>query len=134
MHSCHHNWFVGCICAAQGPLLTLCVPVSQHLVDEKPEGCVNEVVQQLAFSDVLLLNKTDLVTAEELQNVRKVIRAVNNTASIIECQLNRPEGRPTLDKLIDTSSFSVSRALQVRCVACCRPERDAHAGADCLWC
>ena len=75
---------------------------------------MNEVVQQVAFSDILLLNKTDLVTAEELVNVRKVIRAINTTASIIECQLNKPSGRPALDRLLDTSSFCVSRALQGR--------------------
>jgi len=37
--------------------------VEQHLDDERPEGVENEAVEQVAFADRMLLNKTDLVTA-----------------------------------------------------------------------
>tara|TARA_B100000965_G_C19433431_1_gene687494 strand:- start:76 stop:390 length:315 start_codon:yes stop_codon:yes gene_type:complete len=43
--------------------------VIQHLEDEKPEGVENETVEQLAFADRIMLNKIDLATEEELQNV-----------------------------------------------------------------
>ena len=36
--------------------------IEQHLDDEKDEGVENEAVEQVAFADRLLLNKTDLVT------------------------------------------------------------------------
>merc|ERR1711968_47138 len=40
--------------------------VVQHLDDEKPEGAENESVEQVAFADRLLLNKTDLVEEADL--------------------------------------------------------------------
>lgn len=33
----------------------------QHLHEEKPEGVENEAVEQLAFADRIIINKTDLV-------------------------------------------------------------------------
>jgi len=42
-------------------------------------------VQQVAFADKLLLNKTDLVTREEKQAVRDRIHRINATTEIIEC-------------------------------------------------
>ena len=38
--------------------------VVQHIEEEKPEGVENEAVEQLAFADRIMLNKTDLVTDE----------------------------------------------------------------------
>ena len=35
--------------------------IEQHLDEEKPAGAENEAVEQVAFADRLLLNKTDLV-------------------------------------------------------------------------
>ena len=49
--------------------------VTQHLDDEKPEGVVNEAVQQVAFADKILLNKVDLVSKEELAAVKHRIKA-----------------------------------------------------------
>ena len=31
--------------------------ITQHLNEEKPEGVINEAIQQVAFADKLLLNK-----------------------------------------------------------------------------
>ncbi len=35
--------------------------VVHHLDEEKPEGVVNEAVEQIAYADRIVLNKTDLV-------------------------------------------------------------------------
>ena len=40
--------------------------VGIHLEEEKPDGAVNEAVQQVAFADRILLNKIDLVSEAEL--------------------------------------------------------------------
>ena len=40
--------------------------IEQHLDEEKPEGAENEAVEQVAFADRMLLNKTDLVTEADL--------------------------------------------------------------------
>ncbi len=42
----------------------------------------DECKKQIAFADVILLNKTDLVTAEELAAVEKKIRAINHLVAI----------------------------------------------------
>merc|ERR1712039_955464 len=57
--------------------------IIQHLDDEKPEGVENEAVEQVAFADRILLNKCDLVEAEEeLQEVERRIRMINKTVPI----------------------------------------------------
>ena len=44
--------------------------VQQHLSEVKGEGAVNEAVQQVAFADRILLNKTDLVDKAQLKEVK----------------------------------------------------------------
>merc|ERR1719350_389384 len=57
--------------------------VIQHLDEEKPEGVENEAVEQIAFADRILLNKTDLVDSEaELEEIEKRIHAINEKVSI----------------------------------------------------
>ena len=51
--------------------------IEQHLDEEKAEGVENEAVEQVAFADRLLLNKTDLVSAEDLDRIEKRLRAIN---------------------------------------------------------
>ena len=51
---------------------------------------MDEAVNQIAFADTILLNKIDLVTPEELQTARDIVRSVNMTANLIECQLADP--------------------------------------------
>merc|ERR1719443_1247841 len=43
--------------------------IEQHLDEEKPEGAENEAVEQVAFAERMLLNKTDLVEVADLDRV-----------------------------------------------------------------
>lgn len=43
---------------------------------------VNEAMEQIAFADRLILNKTDLVSEAELINVRRRIRLINELAEM----------------------------------------------------
>ncbi|KAM4878951.1 zinc-regulated GTPase metalloprotein activator 1A-like isoform 2-T2 [Sylvia borin] len=46
----------------------------QHLTEEKPEGLINEASRQVALADLVIINKTDLVSEEELNKVRTSVR------------------------------------------------------------
>jgi G3E family GTPase len=67
-----------------------------------------EAEDQIAFADVVVLNKTDLVTPEELSAVEATIRAINPTAMIHRTQRSAVD----LDKVLDRGAFDLSRALE----------------------
>lgn len=85
----------------------------QHLEEGKPEDSINEALQQIAFSDLILLNKIDLVTDEQKARVLEAVNKINTTARIVEVQLNIPERRPSIDKLLGINSFSIDKALEL---------------------
>ena len=66
-----------------------------------------EAEDQIAFADVVLLNKTDLVSREELRDVEGTIRAINPSAHI-----HRTE-RAAIDlgKVLDRGAFDLKRVL-----------------------
>ncbi|XP_075583040.1 zinc-regulated GTPase metalloprotein activator 1A-like isoform X8 [Pelecanus crispus] len=67
----------------------------QHLTEEKPEGLVNEASRQVALADLIIINKTDLVSGEELNKVRTSVRSINGLVKILETQ------RSSLQKKLD---------------------------------
>ncbi len=79
----------------------------EHLDEVKPEGVENEAVEQVAFADKILLNKTDLVDAETLKNVTARIRAINAYAEVIPTT----HSRAPLDKVLGICAFDLSRVL-----------------------
>lgn len=87
--------------------------VLQHLEEDSSDGGINEISQQLAFSDLILLNKTDLVDAKQMELVKQEVRRINQSATLHECQLNQEGGRPPLSLLLDNNGFSVNKALKV---------------------
>ena len=69
----------------------------------------HEAEEQIAFADIVLLNKTDLVEADGLGRVEARIRRINPYAKII-----RTERCATpLDEVIGLNSFSLDRVLEV---------------------
>jgi G3E family GTPase len=78
-----------------------------HLDEVKPEGVENEALEQIAFADRIVLNKTDLVDEGELAEVRRRITEVNRLADIVEtvqCKVD-------LTAVLDVGGFDLSRAL-----------------------
>jgi G3E family GTPase len=68
-----------------------------------------EAVEQIAFADVILLNKTDLVPAAELATVERRIRAVNPTA-----RLHRMvRGDIALDNILNIGAFDLDRVTEI---------------------
>lgn len=71
-------------------------------LDQTPEA-----YQQIAFADVLLLNKVDLVQRSELDKLMKRIKEINHV-DIIPCEY----GRVDLDKIINIGGFDLERVLE----------------------
>jgi G3E family GTPase len=67
-----------------------------------------EAEDQIAFADVVVLNKTDLVTPEELRDVESAVRAINPSARI---HRTTRSGVP-LTEVLDRGAFDLSRALE----------------------
>lgn len=68
-----------------------------------------EAVEQIAFADVVLLNKTDLVTASELNQLEQRIRSMNAIAKIYQTQNAQIE----MDTLLGVNAFDLNNALQI---------------------
>ena len=86
---------------------------AKHLVmrldDEKPEGVENEAQEQLAFADIVLLNKCDLVPEEaELAKIEARIREFNPNVPIMRVTQSRVDWH----KLLGVGAFDVSRVLE----------------------
>jgi len=84
--------------------------IVQHLEEEKPEGVENEAVEQVAFADRILLNKTDLVTdEEELKVIEGKIKAINASAPIFRCQQSAVDPK----NLIKLDAFNLDKVLEM---------------------
>src|SRR6185295_13662528 len=68
-----------------------------------------EAAEQIAFADVILLNKTDLVPAAELSAVERSIRAVNPTARLYRMQ----RGDIPLDNILNVGAFDLDRVTEI---------------------
>jgi len=82
--------------------------LNQHLDEVKPDGAVNESLQQVAFADRILLNKVDLVTKEEKVALEARIRHINQFAKIIETE----RSRAPLGEILKVNSFSMESILK----------------------
>jgi G3E family GTPase len=68
-----------------------------------------EAKNQIAFADVIILNKTDLVTEAELAEVESAIRAINPYAKLhktTRCEL-------PIENLLDRNAFDLDRILDI---------------------
>jgi G3E family GTPase len=68
-----------------------------------------EAESQIAFADVIVLNKTDLVTPEELDEVERRIRTINRFARIHRAE----RGQVPIAELLDRGAFDLKRAVEL---------------------
>ena len=68
-----------------------------------------EAKAQIAFADVILLNKTDLVSAAELDAIETRVRQINVAARIHRAR----EGAVPLSAVLDVGGFNLGRALDI---------------------
>jgi G3E family GTPase len=68
-----------------------------------------EAQEQIAFADRILINKTDLVTPAELDELERKIRGMNAIAKIYRTQ----SARVDLDAILGIGGFDLSHALTI---------------------
>ena len=69
----------------------------------------NEAKEQIAFGDVILLNKTDLVSPEELGKLEKRVRSINAMAKIYQTQSTSIE----INRILNIGGFDLEHALDI---------------------
>ena len=82
--------------------------VQQHWGDR-------EVLEQIGFADVILLNKTDLVTPAELEELEAKIKHLNVLARVDRVQLNQTNTeniQDSINKVLNVGGFDLDRILE----------------------
>ncbi len=76
--------------------------------EEDRRTVVDLLTEQIEFCDVIVLNKTDLVTADELDRLKGVLRVLNARAQIVDSRF----GRVPIERILDTGLFDFEAAAQ----------------------
>ncbi|KAJ4824820.1 hypothetical protein Tsubulata_049568 [Turnera subulata] len=76
-----------------------------HLDEVKPKGIVNEAVEQIAYADRVIVNKTDLVGEQEIASLVQRIKKINNMANMKRTQY----GKVDLDYALGIGGFDLER-------------------------
>lgn len=69
---------------------------------------VNLLTDQIEFANVIILNKTDLVTAEQIETLKAIIRKLNVDAKIIEGRF----GKVSPAQILNTGLFDFDKTSQ----------------------
>lgn len=78
------------------------------LGEEDDRTLVNLLVEQIEFADVIVLNKVDAATPEELDLARKIVRSLNPEAELVESNM----AKVPLEKVLATNRFDYEKAQE----------------------
>lgn len=78
----------------------------ESLGEEDERTVVDLLVDQIEFCDVLILNKTDLMQANEVAQLEAILKTFNPRAQIIHSQF----GKVPLDRIMNTGLFDFEQA------------------------
>jgi G3E family GTPase len=84
--------------------------LDRHLTDdaEDQRNIVNLLTEQIEFANVIVLNKTDLVSAEQLKLLKGILMKLNPDARIIESSF----GNISPKEILNTKRFDYEQAQQ----------------------
>ena len=75
--------------------------------EEQEEGSISDLLtEQIEFADVILLNKTDLISSAQLENLTGIIKALNTHADVIAIS----HGKVSPDATLNTHKFNFEHA------------------------
>jgi G3E family GTPase len=69
-----------------------------------------ECQEQIAFADVMLINKTDLVSEEELDRIEAKVHAMNSVAKVYRTH----NAAPPMERILDVGGFDLDRVLSTK--------------------
>ena len=78
----------------------------ESLGEDDQRTLVDLLVDQIEFADVVILNKIDAATPDQIEAAHKIILALNPQAQIIETT----RGQVALDQVLDTRRFDFAKA------------------------
>jgi G3E family GTPase len=80
----------------------------ESLGEEDERALVDLLVEQMEFANVIILNKIDLVSKDDLETVRAIIRGLNAKAKIIETTLSQVD----MSEVMDTGLYNLEEAQE----------------------
>ncbi len=80
----------------------------ESLGDDDNRSLVDLLVDQFEFADVVVINKADTATPDQMEAARKIVRALNPDADILETS----QSRAPLDRVLDTGRFNYEKAQE----------------------
>jgi G3E family GTPase len=79
-----------------------------EIADEDERTIADLLIEQIEFADVLILNKIDLIQAEELSRLKAILTKLNPQARIILSEY----GKVSATEILNTGLFDFERASQ----------------------
>jgi len=76
-------------------------------MNDEDERTISDLfIDQVEFADVIIINKTDLVSVEEREELHTILHKLNPAAEILESQ----RGQIPLEKILNTGRFDMEKA------------------------
>ena len=82
--------------------------INQVAAETDERTIVDLLIEQIEFCDSILINKIDLISAEEKKRLIEILTTLNPGAEIIESKF----GKVPLDKILNTNRFDFEKASQ----------------------
>jgi len=79
------------------------------LSEEDDRNIVDLLVDQVEFANVILINKTDLMDQDQVQQLKKIVNNLNSKAKVLETV----KGNAPLNEILGTGLFQLSEAEQM---------------------
>lgn len=79
------------------------------VTEEDDRNIVDLLVDQIEFANVIIVNKTDLVTKEQVSSLKQIIGRLNESAEILEST----QSKVPLEYLLGTGRFELSQAEEM---------------------
>ena len=80
----------------------------ESLGEDDERSVADLLVDQVEFSDLILISKTDLVNTEDLERLKAILKTLNTDAKVLPIE----HGNVDIDKVLNTGLFDFERARQ----------------------